>query len=226
MASKDKTSKTARVMNLLSKKPDPALAEAEEAAGILAAPAAPVPPIVTSMAPDAAVSVQIKNALEDALEGELGAQQPAAPAPVQPDPDPASVQAAPAPAPEPEPEPIPVQPEPIQAAPEPEAEAPAPEPVHEFLEPENPGYINVMQVLVEEKAPKYVEMFGLCTCKRCMEDVKAYTLNHLPPKYVVLEPNDRVPRLTVYEGKFSSDITAQLLQACKVVMGTPHHSRA
>ena len=170
MASKDKTSKTARVMNLLSKKPDPALAEAEEAAGIPAAPAAP--------------------------------------------------------APEPEPEPIPVQPEPVQAAPEPEAEAPAPEPVHEFLEPENPGYINVMQVLVEEKAPKYVEMFGLCTCKRCMEDVKAYTLNHLPPKYVVLEPNDRVPRLTVYEGKFSSDITAQLLQACKVVMGTPHHSRA
>ncbi len=223
MASKDKTSKTARVMNLLSKKPDPALAEAEEAADI---PAAPVPPIVTSMAPDAAVSVQIRNALEDALEGELGAQQPAAPAPVQPDPSPAPVQTAPVPAPEPDPEPIPDQPEPVQAAPVPEPEPPAPEPVHEFIEPENPGYINVMQVLVEEKAPKYVEMFGLCTCKRCMEDVKAYTLNHLPPKYVVLEPNDRVPRLTVYEGKFSSDITAQLLQACKVVMGTPHHSRA
>ncbi|MCI9547887.1 MAG: late competence development ComFB family protein [Oscillospiraceae bacterium] len=220
MASKDKTSKTARVMNLLSKKPDPALAEAEEAADI---PAAPVPPIVTSMAPDAAVSVQIRNALEDALEGELGAQQPAAPAPVQPDPSPAPIQTAPVPAPEPEP--IPVQPEPVEAAPVPEPEPPAPEPVHEFIEPENPGYINVMQVLVEEKAPKYVEMFGLCTCKRCMEDVKAYTLNHLPPKYVVLEPNDRVPRLTVYEGKFSSDITAQLLQACKVVMGTPHHSR-
>ena len=225
MASKDKTSKTARVMNLLSKKPDPA---AEEAAApeAPAAPAAPVPPIVTSMAPDAAVSVQIKNALEDALEGELGAQQPAAPAPVQPDPPPAPVQTAPVPAPEPDPEPIPAQPEPVQAAPVPEPEPPAPEPVHEFIEPENPGYINVMQVLVEEKAPKYVEMFGLCTCKRCMEDVKAYTLNHLPPKYVVLEPNDRVPRLTVYEGKFSSDITAQLLQACKVVMGTPHHSRA
>ena len=151
MASKDKTSKTARVMNLLSKKPDPALAEAEEAADI---PAAPVPPIVTSMAPDAAVSVQIRNALEDALEGELGAQQPAAPAPVQPDPSPAPVQTAPVPAPEPDPEPIPAQPEPVQAAPEPEAEPPAPEPVHEFIEPENPGYINVMQVLVEEKAPQ------------------------------------------------------------------------
>ena len=82
-----------------------------------------------------------------------------------------------------------------------------------------------MQVLVEEKAPKYVKMFGLCDCARCMEDVKAFTLNHLPPKYVVLEPGDRIPRLTVYEGKFSSDITAQLLQACKIVHNTPHHGR-
>ncbi len=198
MAKNDKTSKTARVMNLLSKKTDPVAEPAQEPA-----PAPAVPPIVTSMAPDAAVSGQIKSALENALEGELGAQQPV-------------------PAPQPEPEPAPVQAAPVQEPPAPE---PAEEPTHQFLEPENPGYINVMQVLVEEKAPKYVEMFGLCSCKRCMEDVKAFTLNHLPPKYVVLEPNDRVPRLTVYEGKFSSDITAQLLQACKAVHETPHHSR-
>ena len=213
MAKNDKTSKTARVMNLLSKKTDPVAEPAQEPA-----PAPAVPPIVTSMAPDAAVSGQIKSALENALEGELGAQQPAAP----------EQQPVPAPQPEPEPEPQPEpEPAPVQAAPvqEPPAPEPAEEPAHQFLEPENPGYINVMQVLVEEKAPKYVEMFGLCTCKRCMEDVKAFTLNHLPPKYVVLEPNDRVPRLTVYEGKFSSDITAQLLQACKVVMETPHHTR-
>ena len=223
MASKDKTSKTARVMNLLSKKPDPAAEAAAPEAP--AAPAAPVPPIVTSMAPDAAVSVQIKNALEDALEGELEAQQPAPAHGSQPEPVPVAVQAASAPEPEPEPEPLPAEPEPVPQAAEPEPAPVRDGSAHEFVEPENPGYINVMQVLVEEKAPKYVEMFGLCTCKRCMEDVKAYTLNHLPPKYVVLEPNDRVPRLTVYEGKFSSDITAQLLQACKVVMETPHHAR-
>ncbi len=223
MASKDKTSKTARVMNLLSKKPDPAAEAAAPEAP--AAPAAPVPPIVTSMAPDAAVSVQIKNALEDALEGELEVQQPAPAHGSQPEPVPVAVQAAPAPEPEPEPEPLPAEPEPVPQAAEPEPAPVKDGSAHEFVEPENPGYINVMQVLVEEKAPKYVEMFGLCTCKRCMEDVKAYTLNHLPPKYVVLEPNDRVPRLTVYEGKFSSDITAQLLQACKVVMETPHHAR-
>ncbi|MDE6281573.1 MAG: late competence development ComFB family protein, partial [Oscillospiraceae bacterium] len=167
--------------------------------------------------PDAAVSVQIKSALEDALEGEMASQQAA---PQQP-------------APQPQPEPAPV-PEPVaavqpQRSPEP---APAAQPEAEETAkwdesrlPVYPGYMNVMQVLVEEKAPKYVQMFGLCSCERCMEDVKALTLNHLPPKYVVLERGDMIPRLTVYEGKFSSDITAQLLQACKLVMERPHHGR-
>ncbi len=222
MASKDKTSKTARVMNLLSKKPDPS---ADEPA------ATPVPPIVTAMAPDVAVSAQIKNALENVLESELGPQSPA------PQPEPVQ-QAAPAPQPEPvqpappQPEPQPVQqaapapqPEPVQPEPQPAVQADAPTQWMDPLPPVNPGYINVMQVLVEEKAPKYVKMFGLCSCERCMEDVKAYTLNHLPPKYVVLEQGDLIPRLTVYEGKLSSDITAQLLQACKVVMERPHHGR-
>ena len=224
MASKnDKTSKTARVMNLLSKKTDHAAEEAAEAS---------VPPIVSSMVPDAAVSAQIKNALEDTLEDELSpVQEEPAPAPqpepvqqAAPAPQPEPVQ-QPAPAPQPEPAPDPVQeePDPLPVAPEPEdpPEVRFQEPLH----PLNPGYINVMQVLVEEKAPRYTKMFGLCTCERCMEDVKALTLNNLPSKYVVLEPGDRIPRLTVYEGRFASDITSQLLQACKVIMAHPHHGR-
>ena len=108
MASKnDKTSKTARVMNLLSKKPDPASGEAAEGS---------VPPIVSSMVPDAEVSAQIKNALEDTLEGELSP----APAP-QPEPEPVQ-QAAPSPAPQPEPQPV------QQAAPAPQ---PEPQPVQQ-----------------------------------------------------------------------------------------------
>ena len=242
MAKDNKTSKTARVMNLLSKKADPTPGESTVEAP---APAPPVPPIVTSMAPDAAVSVQIRNALEDALESELGPQQPAptqaAPpaveaAPVQtaaPAVETAPVQAA---APAVETAPVQtaapaVETAPVQAAPPVEETAP-PSPVLEGpaiwkqpIKPIDPGYINVMQVLVEEKAPKYIKMFGLCQCARCLEDVKALTLNHLPSKYVVLEQGDLIPRLTVYEGQFSSDVTAQLLQACKLVMERPHHGR-
>ncbi len=210
MAKDNKTSKTARVMNLLSKKTEPAV---EEAAGAPAAPAAPVPPIVTSMAPDAAVSVQIKNALEDALDSELGVSRPEPEPTPEPVPEPAAApEPARQPAPQPEPQPAPQEDDPAVRFKEP-------------LVPENPGYINVMQVLVEEKAPKYVQMFGLCQCERCLADVKAYTLNHLPSKYVVVERGDLIPRLTVYEGKLTSDVTAQLLQACKVVMERPHHGR-
>ena len=236
-AKNDRTSKTARVMSLLSKKHDPAASEetAETA----------VPPIVSSMVPDAAVSSQIKNALEGALEVEPApahtepAPEPqpepvpqAAPAPqpepvaqAAPEPQPEPVaQAAPEPQPEPEPVPVPQEePDPVPVSPEPEQ--PPEVRFQEPLYPFNPGYVNVMQVLVEEKAPKYVQMFGLCSCERCMEDVKAYTLNHLPSKYVVMEPGDRIPRLTVYEGRFASDITSQLLQACKIIMAHPHHGR-
>ena len=222
-AKNDKTSKTARVMSLLSKKPDPsAPEEAAETA---------VPPIVSSMAPDVAASSKIKSALEDALES-LAAPAQEAPAP-QPEPVPAPQpepvqQAAPVPQPEPVRQAAPTpQPEPVrQAAPvSPEPEAPPEVRFREPLHPLNPGYINVMQVLVEEKAPRYAQMFGLCSCERCLEDVKALTLNNLPSKYVVLEPGDRIPRLTVYEGRFASDITAQMLQACKLVMAHPHHTR-
>ena len=281
-SSKDsKTSKTAHVMNLLSRnrgggEPETAAAPAEPAsaaapveepqAALQSPPKAPAPPILTSLKADAEVSSQIKNALEAELE-DLPVKEPTPPA-AQAVPEPATAQEATPPAAEPvavevpvpeapiipeppmadisAPVPAPAAPAPaeppVMATPpapaEPPVEIPAAEPAPEKEpaagpqaeapepeEVEEPNYVNVMQVLVEEKAPKYVQMFGLCSCERCMEDVKAYTLNHLPPKYVVLEPGDRIPRLTVYEGKLTSDITAQLLQACKVVMERPHHTR-
>lgn len=244
MATKDndksKTSKTARVMNLLSKKPDPAQEEAAEAAGGQEV-SQPLPPIISSLAPDAAVSAQIKGALEDALENEtkipLEIEEPPARQPEPKEEKPAQPQ-APLPAPPQEQAPAP-QPEPDKAA-EPAPlpkEAPAPQeaepPRQKAAQPPlaDPsalaaeGYVNVMQVLVEEKALKYVRMFGLCECDQCMADVKALALNHLPPKYVVMRQGDMIPKLTFYEGKYGSDIIAQLLNACRIVKEHPHHHR-
>ena len=132
----------------------------------------------------------------------------------------------PAPGPEPTPEPAP-EPEPTPEPtpePEPPAAKPAPQPPEEEDE-EDVSYTNIMQVLVEEKAPRYIEKFGLCTCKHCEADVKALTLSNLVPKYVVLSKLDRIPMLTVYEGRYSTTIFAQLTRACKIVMDHPHHSR-
>ena len=114
-------------------------------------------------------------------------------------------------------------------APEP-APAPAPEKPVSPPKPAPPAadeisYTNIMQVLVEEKAPRYIKKFGLCPCKQCEADVKALTLTNRVPKYVVLSKMDRIPMLTVYEGRYTTTILAQLTRACKTVMDHPHHDR-
>ena len=91
------TSKTAHVMNLLSRTRGGTPAPAEPAGDASAQPAAPapaaphIPPILSSMEADAAVSTQIKDALEDALASALEEESAAPP------PAPAEATAAPAP---------------------------------------------------------------------------------------------------------------------------------
>ena len=84
-------------------------------------------------------------------------------------------------------------------------------------------FVNVMQILVEEKIEKYVKMFKLCQCPRCMSDVEALALSRLPAQYVVLSSKNKVPLLSVYRSKFDSQVTTQIIYACKEVMEDPRH---
>lgn len=267
---KGSTSKTARVMNLLSKSREEASSEeavaavlsAEEAAPAAApapasepsAPApihtAPTPPIITAMQADSAISHQVMSALETALDGELATEAPqiapdeeAVPDTAEPEAEiPAEEQTAPVEETVPAAAPAEVVPVEEQAAPaEASAEESAPaasaandeeadfDPDHEpspptqFKVDRHSTYVNVMETLVEEKASKYIDLFGLCKCHRCVADVKAYALNHLTPKYVVMLTGEVIPRISVYEGQFAADVTAQILTACKVVMASPRH---
>ncbi len=147
----------------------------------------------------------------------------------EPAPEPVSVP-EPAPEPEPTPEPAPA-PEPAAATPAPE---PAPEPIPEPKpepkpapkpDPDELVVVNVMESLVEAKAPRYINMFGLCPCKRCSVDVKALTLTNLQPAYIVVRRAEVNGMLTVYESRFNSTIFAQLTKACKVVMDHPRHDK-
>ncbi len=225
-----KTSKTAHVMNLLSKNRNAPPAEpvsasapaSPEPAAAAPAAAAPIAPIITSINADAAVSSQIKDALEASLTPAEPPVQTPPPAPRPSAPEPARTASvtpqppAAEPASQPEPTPIPQQP--------PEPAAPAAEPPQrEEYEP--PAYVNVMEVLVREKAEKYMRASGMCCCDHCMVDVMAYTLNHLPPKYVVMSKGEMIPKLTFYEVQHSSDVTTQLMRACEVVSKSPHHGR-
>lgn len=83
--------------------------------------------------------------------------------------------------------------------------------------------INVMEKLVDLKALEYMNKFGVCTCDRCVADVKALALTNLNAKYVVSEKSSVAPLINFYERKFESDLVVQLTKACITVDENPHH---
>lgn len=230
------SSKTAHVMNLLSRtRANPAAeAAAQEkavqpaeaavlptptAAAVPPTPAAAAPapapapaesapqstpptsPIIASLSSDHAISSQIKDALASSLE-ELAESEPAAETP-------------PAPVVEEVPQPKPV----VETPPAPVAVDSAAEKPDE----EEVICANIMEILVERKAETYMELFGLCCCDRCKMDVQALALTELPAKYVVMAKNELPLRLSLYEGRMNTAVTAQILRACKVVLAEPRH---
>lgn len=260
MSAKSKdTTKTAHVMSLLRKnsgaassvdgaekekpeteKPQEEAVEVSSAA-VEAAPAPPSKPapvqhpIIASLNEEAAVSLEIKDALERELMNSEPPQELAS-APVAAEPIAPPKEEAPAPVAAPaepvEPAPAPIVPPAVEVAPAVSVSesVPAPEsapvtlPVEEQKAEEPPVKIyNVMQLLVEESAEKYMKMFGVCDCPRCRADVRAIALNNLPPKYVVMKPEDHIPRITLYEQQSAAEVTAHLLRACSQVAESPRH---
>ena len=242
-----KSNKTAHVLNLLTapggerepvqlvdapQEEDEVLEEAEgvETAAPAPAPSRPLAPPILEVARsnDEQISEQIRDALESelaaALEAELdgdAAPQTTAPPPAEPE-----TQLAPASEPVPEPEPAPI-PEPVpepEPAPVPEPK-PAPAPKPEPKPEPDLVVLNVMEKLVELKVPRYIKMFGLCSCERCAADVRALTLTNLQPHYLVVPRSDAQAMITIFESRFNSTIFAQLTRSCKVVMDHPRHDR-
>ena len=197
----------------------------------------PTSPIIASLSSDHAISSQIKDALASSLE-ELAESEPVAetpPAPVVeevPQQKPV-VETPPAPVVEEVPQPKSVAEEPaapvIEEVPQPEPVVetpPAPVAVDSAAEkPDEEEVIcaNIMEILVERKAETYMELFGLCCCDRCKMDVQALALTELPAKYVVMAKNELPLRLSLYEGRMNTAVTAQILRACKVVLAEPRH---
>ena len=200
--------------------------ESELLAGLEPAPEKPVPAPEPGPGPEPAPqpAPEPESAPEPApdLEPVPGPEPQPEPEPAhdpEPTPDPMP-QPEPEPAHDPEPAPDPVpQPEP-EAAHDPEPPTPS---APDASDSEDLVVVNVMDHLVETKAPRYIKMFGLCPCERCSADVRALTLTNLQPAYIVVKRAEAQAMLTVYESRYNSTIFAQLTRACKIVMDNPRH---
>lgn len=84
-------------------------------------------------------------------------------------------------------------------------------------------YRNMMEDIVESEYEHSRKELDCCSCQRCKNDIIAYTLSRLPPKYVVTRQGDLYARLSALQTQTQADITRLLVQAAKIINSSPRH---
>ena len=80
---------------------------------------------------------------------------------------------------------------------------------------------NYMEVLINEAIDAVLKNSDGCTCDRCREDIKAYALNNLPPKYIVA--NELYTKLAILQSQFTIDVITKLAEAAEIIKKRPNH---
>lgn len=84
-------------------------------------------------------------------------------------------------------------------------------------------YINIMELLLEERHLEFMHRFDACTCERCTLDVKALAMSNLPPKYLVTPIASIAPLTSFYRNKYNIYVVTELTKACLAIINDPRH---
>ncbi len=216
-----KSSKTAHVLNLLttgSPSDEPSVDNEQQEEDISVAklvqkqPAAKKTPRKSPAAKAEPKPVAEKPAAEEPISPppaqELSFTAPPTPEPVQT----AQPPVAPEPAPLPEPT--------VQSAPA--SGTPAPSPAAVSGADDLYELVNVAELAIKEKAASVIERMNLCKCAKCRQDVIAFSLNHLPARYL---PQSRAGSIDIdrYLAEHGREVTAALVKSCIKVKANPRH---
>lgn len=84
--------------------------------------------------------------------------------------------------------------------------------------------INVMEKLVDQKLEEILPTVKCCTCEKCLDDIRAMTLNKLPAKYVSTDKGRLFSKLnSIKESQNIVDINVAIMAAIEFVSGHPRH---
>lgn len=86
--------------------------------------------------------------------------------------------------------------------------------------------VNVMEQIVDEKLTQMLEGENCCKCPRCIEDMKAISLNKLPAKYVSTNSGELFTKLSATVRQSSVDINVAVAEAIDLVAKHPSHEAA
>jgi len=87
-----------------------------------------------------------------------------------------------------------------------------------------PAYKNIMEELVEEAFENLEGPLDCCTCDECRNDIIAYALNQLPPKYVATRAGEAYSKTFILRNQHYADIMTALAKGAKLVADHPRHS--
>ena len=86
---------------------------------------------------------------------------------------------------------------------------------------------NYMEEVVDALLPSFISKYSdVCTCERCLEDMKAMALNHLKPYYVVTPKGILYTKVSEMTTQFSVDVIRELTNAMVTVTNNPRHSKS
>jgi competence protein ComFB len=82
---------------------------------------------------------------------------------------------------------------------------------------------NVMEEIVEKAVNEYnLQRPNFYHCKQCLADIKAITLNRIPPKYVVSHKGEVFSKVGTMANQYMSDVYKELSLAIQKVESDRH----
>lgn len=85
-----------------------------------------------------------------------------------------------------------------------------------------PAIVNIMERLIDVKLGAAMDKFRCCTCAHCRQDITAFALNKLSPRYIVQDPELIAEAMEDKEA--NTQVTTALVQAILKVKANPKHS--
>lgn len=83
--------------------------------------------------------------------------------------------------------------------------------------------VNIMEKIAEEKLDLQLQSSDCCKCSDCHQDMLAYALNIIPPKYVNSAKGELFGRIDSAKLQNSVDIDIAIAKAISVVSASPKH---
>lgn len=84
-------------------------------------------------------------------------------------------------------------------------------------------YQNMMETTVEDTLDMLLPELDCCTCELCRNDMVAYALNHLPPRYVVTRSGGVISKADTMRIQHMTDVRTALVRAAQMVKENPRH---